>query len=141
MLGTHCIKTYSTTQDTIALSSGEAEYYGLVRIAAHCLGIRSLLRDLDITCSIKLFTDASAAKGIASRRGAGKIRHIEVNQLWLQEKVSCGDISVHKVDGCDNIADILTKYVERNILDRLYPRMYCELHLDRHSIAPEVDPN
>ena len=31
MLGSHMIKGWSTTQSVIALSSGEAEYYGLVR--------------------------------------------------------------------------------------------------------------
>ena len=39
----------------------------------------------------------------------GKIRHIEVNQLWLQEKVGAGDIQVMKVKGEVNIADALTK--------------------------------
>jgi hypothetical protein len=36
---------------------------------------------------VRLKTDASAAKGIASRNGLGKARHIEVTQLRLQEKV------------------------------------------------------
>ena len=56
-------------------------------------------------------TDASAAKGIASRRGAGKVRHIEVAQLWVQEKVSSGEIKVVKVSTSENVADALTKHV------------------------------
>ncbi len=32
--GSHCIKTYSQTQETIALSSGESEFYGTVKAAA-----------------------------------------------------------------------------------------------------------
>ena len=56
-------------------------------------------------------TDASAAKGIASRRGAGKIRHIEVAQLWVQEKVSNGEIKLIKVSTNENVADALTKHV------------------------------
>ena len=74
----------------MALSSGEAEYYGLVRAGAQAIGIQSILRDLGIERRIRLKTDASVAKSVASRRGAGKIRHIEVNQLWLQEKSSNG---------------------------------------------------
>ena len=35
----------------------------------------------------EVIIDSSAAKGIASRRGLGKVRHIEVHQLWLQDKV------------------------------------------------------
>ena len=33
MLGGHCVKTYSQTQETIALSSGESEFYGIVKAA------------------------------------------------------------------------------------------------------------
>jgi hypothetical protein len=86
-IGDHVIKTWSNTQTTIALSSGEAEYYGMVKGAATALGVRSMLHDLGVEVQIRLRTDASAAKGIASRRGLGKIRHIEVNQLWLQQKL------------------------------------------------------
>ena len=32
-LGSHVVKTWSTTQSVIALSSGEAEYYGMVKVA------------------------------------------------------------------------------------------------------------
>ena len=54
-------------------------------------------------------TDASVAKGIASRNGIGKVRHIEVCQLWLQDKVRLGEIVIVKVDGKDNAADAVAK--------------------------------
>ena len=63
-----------------------------------------------IDCKRSVHADASAAKSIASRRGLGKVRHIEVNQLWLQEKVNNGTVEVEKVDGRVNLADLLTKY-------------------------------
>ena len=87
MIGDHCIKTWSSTQSVIALSSGEAEYYGLVKGASQSIGIQSMLRDLGVEAKIKINTDASVAKSIAMRTGAGKVRYIEVNQLWVQEKV------------------------------------------------------
>ena len=46
MLGRHTIKHWSSTQASISLSSGEAEYYGVVRAAAQGIGARSLLVDL-----------------------------------------------------------------------------------------------
>ena len=61
------------------------------------MGVQSVLRDLGYEVKIRIRTDASAAKGIASRRGLGKVRHIEVSQLWLQEKVTTGAIEVMKV--------------------------------------------
>ena len=39
-LGNHVIKTWSHTQSVIALSSGEAEYYGMVKGASYALGMK-----------------------------------------------------------------------------------------------------
>ena len=94
MLGCHCIKTWS---DIIALSSGEPEYYGHVRGASQAIGIKSMLHDMCVDTDIEINTDASAAKGIASRKGVGRVRHIEVHQLWVPEKVSKGEIVINKV--------------------------------------------
>ena len=109
MLNQHVVKTWSVTQDLIALSSGEAEYYGLVRGGAQGLGVISLLKDLGVDRKLKLKTDASVAKSIASRRGLDKMRHVETNQLWLQQRVSLGHIEVEKIKGIENPADLLTK--------------------------------
>ena len=81
MHGQHCIKTWSSTQAIIALSSGEAEYYGVVKAASVALGARSMMKDLGHEVSIIVHTDAEAAKGIASRMGLGKTRHIDVHYL------------------------------------------------------------
>ena len=94
MWGSHPLKSWSTTQGVIALSSGDAEYYGMVRGGSVALGVKAILRDLGIEGKAKIKTDASAAKGIASRKGLGKIRHIEVNQLWLQDKVANGEVEI-----------------------------------------------
>lgn len=88
MLGGHCLQTWSVTQAVIALSSGEGEYYALVRGGSHALGIQAMLRDFGIETKIRIKADAAVAKSISSRRGPGKQRHIEVNQLWLQQKSS-----------------------------------------------------
>ena len=76
------------------------------------LGIRSLMRDLGVQVGLVVRSDASAALGIAQRRGTGKVRHVEVHQLWLQDRVTRGDLKVRKIDGTKNPADALTKYVD-----------------------------
>ena len=45
-IGDHVIKHWSTTQATVALSSGEAEYYGMVKGGSTALGVQSMLADL-----------------------------------------------------------------------------------------------
>ena len=87
---------------------------------------------------IVLKTDASAALGIAHRLGIGKIRHIEVNQIWLQEKVYAGEIIVEKVKTDKNLADALTKpLTNEDILKHIHGMGY-EMRRDRHRLAPAV---
>ena len=124
--------------DVVALSSGEAEYYGIVKGASQGFGVRGMMDDLGIKLSVTLNTDATAALGIALRKGLGKVRHIEVNQLWVQDKVAAGELVIHKVGTCENLADILTKYVDQRLLDRHSVRMSAHADEGRHALAPEV---
>ena len=99
-LGKHWVKGWSVMQSVIALSSGEAEYYGLVKGGSVGLGLVGMLEEVGIEgVRLELLTDASAAKAMAGRVGAGKVRHMEVTQLWLQDRVSRGEIRVKKVAG------------------------------------------
>ena len=138
MLGKHMIKSWSSTQTGIALSSGEAEYYGLVNGASGAIGVRSMHSEMGIKLRVRVSTDASAAKGIASRRGLGKIRHIEIHQLWVQDKVTSGEIEVRKVNGKENIADILTKHVAAEDI-RVHMHHTSQHYTQgRHELMPQV---
>ena len=109
MLGDRVVKAWSSTQTTIAQSSGEAEYYALVRAAAEGLGMQSVMQDLGWKMRVRLWVDSSAAKSIASRIGLGRVRHLEVKFLWLQAIVRDKRLEVRKVHGAQNPADVLTK--------------------------------
>ena len=139
MWGKHLIKSWSSTQTVVALSSGEAEYYGMVKGASVALGLQAVLSDFDVHCDIVLKSDASAAIAIASRRGLGKVRHIEVCQLWLQDKVRRGDIKVVKVGTHENVADALTKYVSRDIMSSHMRNTSQHFVSGRHVLAPATE--
>ena len=64
MLGKHTIKHWSSTQPSVSLSSGEAEFYGVVRGAGQGLGYQALLKDLGIDIPLRMWTDSPAALGI-----------------------------------------------------------------------------
>ena len=102
-------KTWSSMQATVAQSSGEAEDYAMIQAAAEALGMQSVMRDLGWEARIRLWVDSSAAKSMASRIGIGRVRHMEVKFLWLQEAVKNRGIEVRKVPGTLNPADVLTK--------------------------------
>ena len=138
MYGKCPIKTWSSSQSVVALSSGEAEYYGLVKAASQAIGARQLLEDLG-GCKarvIQIMMDASAAIGIASRRGSGKVRHIEVGQFWLQDKVMRNEIEVSKIRTDQNPADALTKHVDWEGIQKRMRYVNCRYESGRHEDMP-----
>ena len=74
--GSHCLRTASTTQSVVALSSGESELYSLCKGTAAALGLRPMAHDLGMEATLELQTDAVAGKGMAIRLGADNIEHI-----------------------------------------------------------------
>lgn len=111
--GGHLIKHWSSTQKVVTLSSGEAELAGVVKGAGEALGIQSVARDLGLEVAVRLHADSSAAIGICSRSGIGRIRHLAVGQLWVQEKIRDKTISLHKCAGEHNPGDLFTKHLDR----------------------------
>ncbi len=88
-MGGHVLRAWSSTQAVVALSSGEAEYYALIKGASLALGMRSLAADMGIFMAIDLFSDSSAARGVASRRGLGGIR-TTMASLWARQAHKLG---------------------------------------------------
>ena len=81
--------------------------------ASRGLGLKTAMDEMGVRTSItivQMFTDSSVAKSFVSTRGLGKMRHLEVKLLWLQECVQRGRLLVGKVSGSSNVADALTKY-------------------------------
>ena len=109
VFGGVAVKHWSRTQKSRALSVGEAEYYAIVTGCAEGLGLQSLLQDLGWKTKVKMRTDSSTAKAVSSRRGLGKLRHVELTFVWVQEVVRNGRIIIAKVRGEENVADHLTK--------------------------------
>eukprot|EP00973_Karenia_brevis_P051121 7100360-Karenia_brevis.AAC.1 len=117
-VGSHLIKSWAKDQTVVATSSGEAELYGLNKAASEALGIKAIAADLGLAYDIDLEVDANATLGIVTRSGMGKMRHLDVAELWLQEAIKLRRFRVHKVQGKNNTADILTKHVEAELLSR-----------------------
>ena len=139
MLGGHLIKSWSSTQTSVALSSGEAEFNGVVRGAGIGLGYQSLVRDLGQDLPVRVWTDSSAAVGVCSRQGLGKLRHLDTHTLWVQQALRAGRFKLCKVDGEVNPADISTKHsLTREKLMQLTKLYSCDFRGGRAECAPQV---
>ena len=129
--GKHLLKSKSTIQAVVSLSSAEAEFYAAVKAAAAGIGCISMMRDLGVMLqqqgvevkakglrddvdspSLEIKLDATAGRAIAMRRGAGRARHIATLTLCLQRLVINGDIKMTRVGGSDNCAVLGKKHLD-----------------------------
>ena len=90
---------------------GEAELTAVVKISTELLGILQLESDWNNKVQAEVLADSIAALAVVNRRGNGKMRHVKVGQLWVQQKREGGEIKYNKVLGSKNPADMMTKYV------------------------------
>jgi len=139
MRGSHCIRTWSTTQAIIALSSGEAEYYGLTKSVCVALGLKALFRDYRYNISLNILTDSTAAKGIAARRGLGKLRHMDMQYLWIQEKLQAKMFKLKKVHGKHNSGDAMAKFLNESTMIDHMQRMSMVYSGGRSIVAPSLN--
>ena len=112
----------SRTQATIALSSAESELYAICTGTSEGLHLKMFLQESGLASkvSIRIHTDSTAGKSIATRQGTSKkAKHIDIRFLYTQQLTKDGIISIHKISTTRNTADILTKYISRETLQRL----------------------
>ena len=143
MHGRHYIKLSSTTQKVVSLSSGESEWHGLVKSASVALGYKGMCSDFGIERVIELTTDSSAAKGIGSRRGWGRVKHLDLETLWLQGVVTRKELVLTKCDGKvtaadPNIADLGTKHLDSVTMWKLMAMMGFQQREGKSKIAFDV---
>ncbi len=139
MLGGHLVKSWSSTQTSVALSSGEAEFNGVVRGSGIGLGYQSLLSDLGQKIPVRIWTDSSAAIGVCSRQGLGKLRHLDTHALWVQQALRAKRMKLCKIDGEVNPADLMTKHsLTREKLMQLTRLYSCEFRGGRAECAPQA---
>ena len=97
-----------------------------------------MLGDLVVEVKAPVNADSSTARSIASRRGAGRVRHIEVRELWVQDRVAKGELSVVKVKGEENVADGLTKHVDRQKMEQYMEACGMVRRSGRHELCPRL---
>ena len=124
------VQSWSKDQRKIARSSGEAELYACNLGASKGLGLQSTMRELGWNTSLKVQVDANATIGTLHRRGLGKMRHLEVEELWLQQEIRKKKLVVTKIKGTENTADIGTKALKREAAEYFMEKMGFETNYE-----------
>ena len=138
MRGSHMIKSWSSTQKSITLSSGEAELVAAVKTCTELIGVTQIMSDWGREVEGEVYVDSSAAIGVAHRKGNGKLRHVKVGLLWIQDKVEEGEVEVKKVAGEQNPADLLTKNVNIGKVEKYMEMISEEFKGGRAEVSVEL---
>ena len=110
------LSAWSRTQNTVALSSAEAEYVSMTTGATELLWVAHLMSEVGIAVSSPtLWTDSSSAQSLCLKN-VSRVKHMELKYFFLKRLVKKGNVLVRKVAGDQNPADILTKPVTRDVL-------------------------
>ena len=111
---------------------------GVVRAATEALGVIALAKYLGIELGARLHVDASAAIGILERKGVGRVRHLDVGTLWLQEAQLRKILSIQKVLGTANPADLMTKHLGRDQINQYCKALGVEFRGGRSEVAQQL---
>ena len=105
------VYSYSRRQEVVSLSSGEAEYYAAASGASEGVYLKNIVQFLTgKSVRLVLRCDSQAARGVIQRQGVqGRVKHISLKVLWLQDLCQSGVLSITAVQTRYNLADIGTK--------------------------------
>ena len=112
-------------QQIVALSSGEAELYGLTVGASETIHVRETLAEL-VDCPlsdipIRMYTDNNACRAMSVKVGPGRVKHVATRALWIQSytRDKHQALGVHRVATAVNPADLLTKLCSSQVVNSL----------------------
>ena len=111
------MKSWSVTQKSVTLSSAEAELAACVKATSEAIGILQMTESLGRKMDGEIYVDSSAALAVVGRKGTGKLRHVRVGQLWIQQTAEDETVAYRKIHGKANPADICTKNVNQKVVD------------------------
>ena len=117
------IFTWAKQQDTIADSSAESEFLGMVHACKQLRYVQQFLDELKIILGDVpiLHIDNTSAIEMLQSNVKSRVKHLDRKKYWVREYVSYKNVTVKYVDTKDNLADIFTKYVPNTVLETLRP--------------------
>ncbi|WVZ80762.1 hypothetical protein U9M48_028215 [Paspalum notatum var. saurae] len=113
-LGRSLVSWSSKKQNSVALSTAEAEYVAVGACCAQLLWMRQTLRDFGCEFSkIPLLCDNESAIKLANNPvHHARTKHIDIRHHFLRDHEAKGDIAIHHVSSENQLADIFTKHLD-----------------------------
>ena len=103
------LTAWSRTQQTVSLSSAEAELYALTTGIAEGMVTKHLLQELGHEVILMNHVDSQSAKAWASTRGLGRMKHVMLKYMFVQDVVEKKLTNLAYINTKQNKADLMTK--------------------------------
>ena len=116
----------SKMQTVTAQSTAEAEYISACDACKEGKALIMVIREIleGIKSNIVLGIDSSSAYTLATNPTYNRrTRHIEIRYHYIRELIASNDLTLVKVNGIDNPADLLTKAVDKKTLLKLREKL------------------
>ncbi|GKE05536.1 hypothetical protein Tco_1397554 [Tanacetum coccineum] len=128
---------FAKKQTALAISTIEAEYVSTGKVCQQALWMKQPLIDYDIRLdNIPIMCDNKGAIDLSKNPVQhSRTKHIEIRHHFLRDNVQKGNISIEKVASEDNIADIFTKPLKREVFN------YLRLGLGMMELIMDSDPS
>jgi hypothetical protein len=124
-LGRSLVSWSSKKQNSVALSTAEAEYISAGNCCAQLLWMKQTLLDYRISFkNIPLLCDNESAIKLATNPVQhSRMKHIDIRHHFLRDHVGKGDISAYSIGTDDQLADIFTKPLDEARFCKLQSEM------------------
>lgn len=99
-------------QQTVALSSTEAEFMALCNAASECIWMRRLLNDLGIIVEgpVEFYEDNQSCMTVAEDpKGSRRMKHVDVKYNFIRDLIQRGEICMKYIPSDRQLADVMTK--------------------------------
>ena len=113
----------SKTMKTIALSSCEAEFMALTEVCREVMWMCRFFDEIGLKYSMpEVYSDSSSALNWAEDPiQHQRNKHVEIKYYYVRDMVAKGNVKTFKISSANNVSDIMTKPVGKQILDKLKP--------------------
>ena len=130
-LGNALVSWFSKKQNCVALSTAESEYVAAGSCVAQILWIKQQLLDFEIVFSkVPIMCDNTSAINISKNLIQHfRTKHIDIKHYFIRDHVLKGDIELEFVSTSEQLADILTKPLNKKTFISISQRLgMCDLN-------------
>ena len=115
-LGRSLVSWSSKKQNSVALSTAEAEYISVVSCCAQLLWMKQTLLDFGVKFDeiILMCYNESAVKTATNLVQHSRTKHIDIYHHFLRDHMNKGDIKIDGIDTDDQLVDIFNKPLDES---------------------------